>query len=305
MKKAILPLLAVVSFSTLPAMPVGAEVLVTHGDAIQLTDADLDAAIRNLPDNAREQARTNPKSATAALEAVMLTRVLAKQARAMGLADDPVVRAQVEQASDRVLAIRRMDAFEASLKVPDYTEAAREHYELNKTKYLEPEQVHVAHLLVARQGKDVEAARKLANEALEKAMAGDDFAKLVEQYSDDRGSKPRGGDLGFFARGRMVKEFEQAAFAMEKPGEISKVVESAFGFHVLKFIERKPERQKPFDEVKEQIVAPMRAKFVNAEKLRLTSAIRNDPSIKLNTAAIDKAMGVKADEKPASPAPGK
>lgn len=279
------------------------DVLATYGDAITLKATDFDAAVRALPAHLRVHAKENPKNATQLLESILLNRVLAEEARKMGLDQTPVAKAEVQQVTERALSVHRMEAFEATLTIPDYTQAAKERYELNKDKYLEPEQVHAAHILIATHGKDPAEARKTAEEVKAKLAAGGDFAALAAEYSDDKGNKGKGGDLGFFGRNRMVKEFEQAAFAMKTPGEISEVVKTAFGFHIIKFIERQPPRQKPFEEVKESLIAPMRAQLVNAEKARYTSKIRNDPSIRLNTAAIDRLLGITPDAKPVAAKP--
>jgi parvulin-like peptidyl-prolyl isomerase len=82
--------------------------------------------------------------------------------------------------------------------------------------------------------------REKAEEVLKRARAGEDFAKLAQEFSSDTGNKDKGGDLGWFGHGAMVKEFEEAAYAL-KPGEISNVVETRFGFHIIKLEERKTE----------------------------------------------------------------
>ena len=88
-------------------------------------------------------------------------------------------------------------------------------------------QIRCAHILVEKES--------LAKEILEKIKKGDSFAKLAEQYSTD-GSRRRGGDLGFFGKGTMVKEFEIAAFALNK-GDVSGVVRTQFGYHIIKRLE--------------------------------------------------------------------
>lgn len=141
-------------------------------------------------------------------------------------------------------------------------EEVKKAYDTGIKMYTEPEQVHALHVLVkvteSAPAADVETAKKKAMDALAKISKGDDFGAVAKEYSDDAMSKEKGGDLGFFRKGIMVPKFEEAAFSM-KPGEYSKEpVRSPFGFHVIKVVEHKAERVKPFDEVKDQIVESLK-----------------------------------------------
>jgi peptidyl-prolyl cis-trans isomerase SurA len=115
-------------------------------------------------------------------------------------------------------------------------------------------QIRASHILVnfnGPEGKpDTAYARAKIDTVMQKIKNGEDFSKLAEQYSDDTGSKKKGGDLGFFSRRMMVKPFDEAAFNL-KPGELSDVVESNFGFHIIKLTEQKP--YPSFDEDKEEL----------------------------------------------------
>jgi peptidyl-prolyl cis-trans isomerase C len=137
------------------------------------------------------------------------------------------------------------------------TEAeAKAFYEKNPDKFKQGETVRASHILIMANEKADEATRKQAREKIEgilkRVRAGEDFAKLAKEHSDD-GSKDQGGDLGFFQRGQMVPPFEQAAFAL-KPGEVSDVVTTPFGFHIIKMSERREPGTVPYEKVQPQIL---------------------------------------------------
>ncbi|HIE26909.1 TPA: hypothetical protein EYP66_06455 [Candidatus Poribacteria bacterium] len=124
-------------------------------------------------------------------------------------------------------------------------------------EFTEEEEVKASHILLKVEAdsseEDKNKVKAKALEVLAKAREpGTDFAALAKEYSEDEGSAKKGGDLGFFKRGRMVKEFETAAFSL-KPGEISDLVESAYGYHIIKVEEKKEKRVKTLDEARGEI----------------------------------------------------
>jgi peptidyl-prolyl cis-trans isomerase D len=135
-------------------------------------------------------------------------------------------------------------------------------YEQDKESYRQPEQRHARHILfhVEKGASEAERAaqKKKAEEVLAQAKAkGADFAALAKQHSDDVSNKEQGGDLGFFAAGRMVPAFDAAVFAMQ-PGEISGPIETDFGYHLIKMEEIRPESVRSFEEVKDSIAADLK-----------------------------------------------
>jgi peptidyl-prolyl cis-trans isomerase D len=125
-------------------------------------------------------------------------------------------------------------------------------YEQNKAQYTTEGRVRASHILLKTEGKDEAAVRARADELLKQARGGADFAALAKANSEDEGSAVNGGDLNYFGRGRMVPEFEAAAFAL-KDGEISDLVKTPFGFHIIKMVEHRDARAVPLQEVKPQV----------------------------------------------------
>jgi peptidyl-prolyl cis-trans isomerase D len=154
----------------------------------------------------------------------------------------------------RYVAYRRGE-FEALAKPSE--EQIRKFYDEHlEDRFADVEEVRARHILVSVKPDADEAtktkARAEAEDLVKQARGGADFAELAKKHSQDPGSAAKGGDLGFFPRGRMVPAFDAAAFGLE-PGQISDVVETPFGFHVIKLEEKKPGGPRPFDVAREQI----------------------------------------------------
>lgn len=122
------------------------------------------------------------------------------------------------------------------------------YYNDNIQLYSTPEQIRVRHILFKTDGKNDAAVKAKAEDVLKQAKAGADFAELAKKYSEDEATAKLGGDLDYFSRGRMVPEFDTAAFAL-KPGEISGLVKTQYGYHIIKMEDRKPATTKSLAEV--------------------------------------------------------
>ena len=118
-------------------------------------------------------------------------------------------------------------------------------FQANRAQYDKPERVHVRHILV-----ESEAAARFA---LARLNRGETFEDLARQLSKDPGSKDQGGDLGFVGKGQLVPEFERAAFALQRVGEISPVVKTQYGYHIIRLVERKAAQPGTLDQVRDQI----------------------------------------------------
>ncbi|MFQ6077534.1 MAG: SurA N-terminal domain-containing protein [Thermodesulfobacteriota bacterium] len=162
-----------------------------------------------------------------------------------------------EKANFQYLVFRSKDYRK---KVDISPEKIKAYYEANIDDFVIQEQVRARHILIKvppdADSKKVEEARTRAEEILARAKRGEDFASLAEKYSEGPTAK-KGGDLGYFPRGRMVKGFEDAAFSL-KPGELSSVVRTQFGFHIIKLEDMKQERTQSLDEVRKSIESTLR-----------------------------------------------
>jgi peptidyl-prolyl cis-trans isomerase D len=150
----------------------------------------------------------------------------------------------------------------AALAAPS-DDAVKAYYdEHSDDRFTAPEEVRARHILIklppAADEKARAAARTKADDVLAKVKKGADFAKLAQDVSEDPGTASKGGDLGLFSRGHMVPAFDAAAFALE-PGAVSEVVETPFGFHIIKVEEKLPGGQKPLDAVRDEIVKTLTA----------------------------------------------
>jgi peptidyl-prolyl cis-trans isomerase C len=179
---------------------------------------------------------------------------------------EALIRSQIKrrQAIENFIA----QQFAETVTVSD--KEAKDFYESHPDSFKQPEQVRASHILIKIDPQADESQRAQARQQIEhiqrKLQEGEDFATLAKTFSQDP-SGARGGDLGYFRRGEMVKPFEEAAFAL-KPGEVSDPVESTFGYHLITVIDKKPETTIAYEDIKDRIEHYLKDKNVQ-EKVRL------------------------------------
>lgn len=209
----------------------------------------------------------------------------AKKYQDESVADDAAMKAYYEQHADRFMTTEkvRVEYVELSAaamksdKEPTEDEL-KKYYDANKSQFSVPEERKASHILIQlKEGADekaVEAARKKAESILARIKAGESFAKLAKENSDDPGSAQLGGDLGYFGRGIMEADFEKAAFAL-KEGEISDPVLTSFGFHIIKLTGIRGEQLKPFAEVRDEILAQFQSDAAERKYFELAEKLTN------------------------------
>ncbi len=171
-------------------------------------------------------------------------------------------------------------------------------YKTNLAQYQTPAQVRASHILFKTEGKDENAVKAKAEDVLKQAKApGADFAALAKKFSEDDSNSQNGGDLDYFGRGRMVPEFENAAFAM-KAGEISDLVKTSFGYHIIKVVDSKPESTRPLADVKSEIEEQLKWQKAQAEAEKIAKSLEGQMKSAADIDRVAKDRGMQVTETP-------
>ena len=194
----------------------------------------------------------------------------------MNLSEDEV-KGQIK----RGLSIKELIDQQITSKIVITDEESKAYYDKNPQMFEQPEQIKASHILIkvdvkADDAKKVEARKKI-EEVQQKLKDGGDFAELAREYSEGP-SNTRGGDLGFFRRGQMVKPFEDAAFSM-KANEVSGIVETRFGYHIIKVYDKKPEETLAYADVKDKLNQRMKQEKVEKDADQYIGQLKKDAKI--------------------------
>lgn len=260
-----------------------------------ITTNDFKREVKNLPEYLKAMAET-PQGRKEMLDTMVIRELILKQAAKDGLDKGPELEEKLQDLKKRLVVEAYLKKkVEAESQVSDAD--LKKFYEQNKDKFKAPEQIRASHILVKTE--------KEAKDILAQIKAGGNFEELAKKNSVDS-SSAKGGDLGWFGKGTMVPAFEKAALAL-KEGQVSDVVKSDFGFHIIKLTGKRPAGIRPFDEVKDQIKAAILPSKQQEVFQKIKDDLKKGAKITIKEDALN-AMGstpgdAKAGEqKPAEPA---
>ena len=229
------------------------KILVTAGNAT-LTQAEFEEILIGMPPELKQMLNAQPELRAEMLNKWADYQILAQEAEAKGFGEKATAQRKIKEIRDRVIV---QDLIESQVAQITISEAAiKDYYNSHKSAYPIPEQARVQHILIHIKDfnnvTEVELANKKASEIQDKLQAGESFALMAQQYSDDSQTKVIGGDVGFFSKGEIEQPFEDVAFTAPI-GEVSSPVQTSIGLHIIKVTERKEAGVSPFEKEKENI----------------------------------------------------
>jgi peptidyl-prolyl cis-trans isomerase C len=249
-------------------------------NGVNINESDFNEELSGIPEAYRKMVSANKGKF---LDDLVLQELLSQEAKKQGLDKDPEIVKSIERIKTKLLAKKLIEKqIVDSAKVTD--DDVKKYYDEHKSEFMDPEQLQASHILIrvkdpANEAED-KAAKEKAEELLKKVQGGGDFAAIAKESSDCP-SSAKGGDLGFFSKGQMVPEFEKAAFELKK-GEISGVVKTKFGYHIIKVTDKKEARQMTLDEVKDQIKDQLMREKQKTAFDDYTNNLKSKATIKIN-----------------------
>jgi peptidyl-prolyl cis-trans isomerase C len=292
-----------------------AEEVAVHVNGQPITAATVQAEIKEVTDRLQDQGRTPTDAELASLRELVLEKLIKLEllqqeskkagivvsaaeidtavsgikkgfpddkAFAKALGETGTTEAELRKQIGKTLTIQKFIDTKFKSKAQVTEQEAKDFYSKNQDKFAQPELAHARHILIAAKASEPKADRDRKRAKLvqiqKQLKGGADFGELAKQSSDCP-SKERGGDLGFFPRGQMVKPFADAVFKM-KPGETSEIVETEFGYHLIRLEEKKPAKTVSFEEAKGKITAYLTQEKVTGDVEAFLAQAKGKATIK-------------------------
>jgi parvulin-like peptidyl-prolyl isomerase len=262
--------------------------LITEGPIV-VDAADFEGNILRIPEARRIEFRTSYDRVSSVVDNIFVTRVLAARAREAGLDQDPAVRRRMQQLQEGLLADLYMQKLEKEAAKVDLEQRAREIYKAEAASMTKPEEVYIQHILIGLKGRTPEMAAERAKKVRAEAVADNaDFLALADKYSDDPDKRRNGGDLGYNSPTSFVEPVRKAIAALNRKGQVSEPVESEFGYHIIRFVDRKPPQPVKFEDVRKKLIGAERERLQKARVDAVVSAVRGSKTVVVNTENVEK-----------------
>jgi peptidyl-prolyl cis-trans isomerase C len=252
--------------------------LLARRGGVEVQAIDVDAKLASRKPELRHGIMMRPHRSGSLIETILANRQLAAEAERQGLAADEVVEREVQLERERILARLLVEKYLAELPEPDYALLAREQYDAFPERFTSPEKRQVSHALFFAEKAGREDARARAEAFLSAARAApEQWETLVGEHSDEPDAKDTKGVLPAFGKGETMLSFETAAFSMKKPQEISGIVETRIGYHVLRLESVIAAAPASFDEVKAALINQTRESYVASQYQKFIEGFRALP----------------------------
>lgn len=257
-----------------------------QGDVV-LTHAELDSQFNKIPAEHRLSYIRNGERVNQMIGGLLRYKLVAADAMAADFQNDPEIQARMALAAERELAEAWIMQVIENAPEADYEALAHEFYLAHPDGFQTPEFVDVTHILISSESRSREEAMTLAD-SLRKQLVEDPalFDEYVMEYSEDPSKGSNAGNFPSMQRDQMVKPFEDAAFAMQEEGEISEPVETAYGYHIIRFNKRYEPRLKKYEDVKADAMTAARQNYLEEYRARYIRKLLENP-IELQEGAVE------------------
>ena len=250
-----------------------------------ISDTNINVLLEIAPSDEQKKLLDNKTRLIGQLEQLYIKKILAQQAVKEGLDKEPMNAARLLAIRENALFLLKLNEIKKSDK-RDYTKLAKLNYKANKSDYKVGERIDAAHVLITIKGRSDKEALEKSKKIREELNSGANFSDVADRESEDHSVKVNHGELGAFTREQLVKEFTDVAFTL-KEGELSEPVKTQFGYHLIKLNKKIPAGFLSFDEVKEIIVADMKAKNWEVDREELYKTLKKDNKMQIDDKALN------------------
>ena len=283
----------------------GGEVVATVGD-ISITLDEFNEELNRIPHYAKTL-EGNVEKKKEFLDTIITRKLMLLEASRQSLDEDKDIKSKLENFKSRLITeklMRQVMDQETEIAETDL----QEYYDTHQDEFTRKEQVRASHVLLEAKPEDDDAkhneAKAKAEKVLEEVKGGGDFAELAKKHSEGPTAR-RGGYLGYFSRGRMAPEFDKAVFEMKNIDDVSEIVKTKFGYHIIKMTGKKEAEQQTFEQVKRRIEAKMRQKRRKESYDGFVNRLKDKADIQINDgllASVGESDKKHTEEKPSADA---